>query len=177
MLPPVPTTVSVPLVIPVVQIKSAEKDVTPVCTTTSVERRSSAVMTNASVTGPYVHVRPTSIVTLASSAIHIIRTLLYIYFVLLFLFVRLPVWCWRGLLWGSLLVDVWLERRVYCRRNYRYNYLLCHHHFYCILLLLCLFPVLPLSYSHCCSRHPTAATTVRLNSHDDDAASTSSSAA
>ena len=73
---------------------------------------------------------------------------------------------------------VCLGRWVYCRRYYRYNYLLRHHHLHRILLLLCLLPVLPLSYTRCCGRHPTALSTLRLNSYPcgDDAASTGSSA-
>ena len=75
-------------------------------------------------------------------------------------------------------IILWLEWRSYCRRYYWHNYILRHHHFHCVLSLLCLLPVLPLSYIRYCGRHrPTATTTNGLNSHTlDDATSTSSSA-
>ena len=71
---------------------------------------------------------------------------------------------------------LWLERWSYCRRYYRHDYLLGHHHFHRILLLLCLLSVLPLSYTRYCGRHRPTATTNGLNPHDDDATSTCSSA-
>lgn len=64
MLTPVPTTASVPSVSPVVQITSAEKDVTSVRMTPSAERASSAVTANASVVILLVPVRPTTSVIL-----------------------------------------------------------------------------------------------------------------
>ena len=68
-LPTVLTTVIVPIVSPVVQIKSVERDVTTVCTTTSVERTSNAVMGNVSAVSLHVRVRTTTNVTLANSAV------------------------------------------------------------------------------------------------------------
>ena len=62
-LPTVLTTVIVPIVSPVVQIKSVERDVTTVCTTTSVERTSNAVMGNVSAVSLHVRVRTTTNVT------------------------------------------------------------------------------------------------------------------
>ena len=44
-----PTVAIVPSVSPVVQIKSVDRDVSTVRTTTSVERKNNAVITNASV--------------------------------------------------------------------------------------------------------------------------------
>ena len=75
-------------------------------------------------------------------------------------------------------IFVCFGRWIYCRRCYQYNILLRHHHSHCILLLLYLLPVLPLWYTRCCGRHPTALSTVRIKSclYDDDAASTNSSA-
>ena len=66
-----------------------------------------------------------------------------------------------------------MERRSYCRRSYRHDYLLRHHNFLRILLLLRLLPVLPLSYTQ---YRPTVTTTNRLRLHNDDATSTCSSA-
>ncbi|PFX12933.1 hypothetical protein AWC38_SpisGene23040 [Stylophora pistillata] len=69
-LPTVPATVIVPTVSLVVQrIKSAEKDVTSVHTTTSAERASNAVIANASVFGLLASVHTTSNVDRASSAV------------------------------------------------------------------------------------------------------------
>ena len=68
-LPIVLTTVIVPIVSPVVQIKSVERDVTSVCTTTSVERTSNAVMGNVSAVSLHVRVCTTTNVTLANSAV------------------------------------------------------------------------------------------------------------
>ena len=62
-LPTVLTTVIVPIVSPVVQIKSVERDVTSVCTNTSVERTSNAVMGNVSAVSLHVRVRTTTNVT------------------------------------------------------------------------------------------------------------------
>lgn len=64
MLTPVPTTAVVPTVSPVVQIKSAERDVTSVRMTPSAERASSAVTANVSVVILLVPVRPTTSVIL-----------------------------------------------------------------------------------------------------------------
>ena len=80
-------------------------------------------------------------------------------------------------MWRSLFLILWLEWWSYCRGCYRHNYFLCHHDFHRILLLLCLLPVLPVSYTRHCGRHrPTATTTNGLNPHDDDATSMCSSA-
>ena len=68
LLPAATTTVIVPSVCPVVQIKSVDRGVT-VCTTTSVELTGNAVITNASVVRPLVPVLTTTSVTLASSAV------------------------------------------------------------------------------------------------------------
>ena len=68
-LPTVLTTVIVSIVSPVVKIKSVERDVTTVCTTTSVERTSNAVMGNVSAVSLHVRVRTTTNVTLANSAV------------------------------------------------------------------------------------------------------------
>ena len=152
------------------------------CTSTGVERMSNAVITNAPVVRPLVPVLTTTSVKLASSAVianasvvrllapvpYGVRLLMWIEReVLLLLYVRLRLWHWRRLLWGSLFVIIlWLEWRSYCRRYYRHNYILRHHHFHCVLSLLCLLPVLPLSYTRYCGRHrPTATTTNGLNSH------------
>ena len=64
-----PTVAIVPSVSPVVQIKSVDRDVSTVRTTTSVERKNNAVITNASVVSQVVPVRTTSNVTLASNAV------------------------------------------------------------------------------------------------------------
>ena len=69
MLPAVPGKAIVPLVSPVVQMESVERDVTTVRPTASVGRTNNAVITNASVVGPLVPVRPPSIVALVSSAV------------------------------------------------------------------------------------------------------------
>ena len=69
LLPTVTTTAIVPSVCPVVQIKSEDRHVTTVRTTTLVERTSNSVITNASVIRPPVPVRTTTSVTLASSAV------------------------------------------------------------------------------------------------------------
>ena len=69
MLPTVLTTVIVPIVSPVVQIKSVERDVTTVCTTTSVERTSNAVMGNVSAVSLHVRVRTTTNVDRARNAV------------------------------------------------------------------------------------------------------------
>ena len=69
MLPAVPGKAIVPLVSPVVQMESVERDVTTVRTTASVGRTNNAVITNASVVCPLVPVRPPSIVALVSSAV------------------------------------------------------------------------------------------------------------
>ena len=69
MLPTVLTTVIVPIVSPVVQIKSVERDVTTVCTTTSVERTRNAAMGNVSAVSLHVRVRTTTNVPLANSAV------------------------------------------------------------------------------------------------------------
>lgn len=80
--------------------------------------------------------------------------------------------CWGG----NVSVALWLER-CYCRRYYLYNYIIWHRHFHRILLLLCFLSVLPLSYTRYCVRNGlTAGTANALSAHDDDAASTSSSA-
>ena len=63
-LPTVLTTVIVPSVSPVVQIKSVERDVTTVRTTTSVERTSNAVIGNVSAVSLHVRVRTTISVAL-----------------------------------------------------------------------------------------------------------------
>ena len=67
---------------------------------------------------------------------------------------------------------------IHCRLCHWYNNFLRHNHFHCILLLLCLLPILPLSYNRHCGRHPTASSTLRIKSYpyDNDAANTSSSA-
>ena len=64
MLPAVPGKAIVPLVSPVVQMESVERDVTTVRTTASVGRTNNAVITNASVVRLLVTVRTTPIVTL-----------------------------------------------------------------------------------------------------------------
>ena len=64
-----PTVAIVPSVSPVVQIKSVDRDVSTVRTTTSVERKNNAVITNASVVSQVVPVRTTPNVTLASNAV------------------------------------------------------------------------------------------------------------
>ena len=69
MLPAVPGKAIVPLVSPVVQMESVERDVTTVRPTASVGRTNNAVITNASVVCPLVPVRPPSIVALVSSAV------------------------------------------------------------------------------------------------------------
>ena len=69
MLPAVPGKAIVPLVSPVVQMESVERDVTTVRTTASVGRTNNAVITNASAFSPLVPVRPPSIVALVSSAV------------------------------------------------------------------------------------------------------------
>ena len=69
MLPTVPSKAIVPIVSPVVQMESVERDVTTVRPTASVGRTNNAVITNASVVGPLVPVRPPSIVALVSSAV------------------------------------------------------------------------------------------------------------
>ena len=64
------TTVTiVPSVSPVVQIKSVDRDVTIVRTTTSVGRKSNAVITNASVVSQFAPVPTTFNATLASNAV------------------------------------------------------------------------------------------------------------
>ena len=117
----------------------------PARTTTNVDRARNAVIANALVVRLLVPVRPTTSVTVESIAVEE--------------FVRRTV--------------LWLERRSYCRRNYRHDFLLRHRNFHRILLLLRLLPVLPLSYTQC---RPTATTTNRLRLHNDDATSTCSSA-
>ena len=69
MLPAVPGKAIVPLVSPVVQMESVERDVTTVRPTASVGRTNNAVITNASVVCPLVPVRPPTIVALVSSAV------------------------------------------------------------------------------------------------------------
>ena len=69
MLPTVPSKAIVPIVSPVVQMESVERNVPTVRTTASVGRTSNAVMTNASAFSPLVPVRPPSIVALMSSAV------------------------------------------------------------------------------------------------------------
>ena len=69
MLPAVPGKAIVPLVSPVVQMESVERDVTTVRTTASVGRTNNAVITNASVVCPLVPVLPPTIVALVSSAV------------------------------------------------------------------------------------------------------------
>ena len=64
-----PTVVIVPSVSPVVQIKSVDRDVTIVRTTTSVGRKSNAVITNASVVSQFASVPTTFNATLASNAV------------------------------------------------------------------------------------------------------------
>ena len=64
-----PTVVIVPSVSPVVQIKSVDRDVTIVRTTTSVGRKSNAVITNASVVSQFAPVPTTFNATLASNAV------------------------------------------------------------------------------------------------------------
>ena len=64
-----PTVVIVPSVSPVVQIKSVDRDVTIVRTTTSVGRKSNAVITNASVVSQFSPVPTTFNATLASNAV------------------------------------------------------------------------------------------------------------
>ena len=59
-LPTVTTTAIVSSVSPVVQIKSVDRDVTTVRTTTGVERMSNAVITNAPVVRPLVPVLTTT---------------------------------------------------------------------------------------------------------------------
>ena len=68
-LPTVTTTAIVSSVSPVVQIKSVDRDVTTVRTSTGVERMSNAVITNAPVVRPLVPVLTTTSVKLASSAV------------------------------------------------------------------------------------------------------------
>ena len=63
-LPTVLTTVIVPSVSPVVQIKSVERDVTTVRTTTNVGRTSNAVIGNVSAVSLHVRVRTTTSVAL-----------------------------------------------------------------------------------------------------------------
>ena len=69
MLPAVPGKAIVPIVSPVVQMESVERDVTTVRPTASVGRTNNAVITNASVVCPLVPVRPPTIVALVSSAV------------------------------------------------------------------------------------------------------------
>ena len=69
MLPTVPSKAIVPMVSPVVQMESVERNVPTVRTTASVGRTNNAVMTNASAFSPLVPVRPPSIVALMSSAV------------------------------------------------------------------------------------------------------------
>lgn len=60
----------------------------------------------------------------------------------------------------------------HCRRCNWYHNLLRHHHFHRILLLLCLLPVLPLSYTWDCDRdwRPTAVSANRNYKHQHDTA-------
>ena len=69
MLPTVPSKAIVPMVSPVVQMESVERNVPTVRTTASVGRTNNAVITNASAFSPLVPVRPPSIVALMSSAV------------------------------------------------------------------------------------------------------------
>ena len=64
-----PTVAIVPSVSPVVQIKSVDRDVTIVRMTTSVGRKSNAVITNASVVSQFAPVPTTFNATLASNAV------------------------------------------------------------------------------------------------------------
>ena len=68
-LPTVTTTAIVTTVSPVVQIKSVDRNVTTVRTTTSVEQMSNAVITNVPVVHPLLPVFTTTSVKLASSAV------------------------------------------------------------------------------------------------------------
>ena len=77
-LPTVLTTVIVPIVSPAVQIKSVERDVTTVCTTTSVERTSNAVMGNVSAVSLHVRVRTTTNVDRARNAVKANVSIVYL---------------------------------------------------------------------------------------------------
>ena len=69
MLPTVPSKAIVPMVSPVVQMESVERNVPTVRTTASVGRTNNAVITNASVVCPLDPVLPPTIVALVSSAV------------------------------------------------------------------------------------------------------------
>ena len=58
--------------------------------------------------------------------------------VLLFLYVWLPVWHWRGMLSGSVSVKLWFEQRNYCRY---------YHQQYCLFA----FVICTVSYLYCAS--------------------------
>ena len=61
-------------------------------------------------------------------------------FFVLFLYVWLLMWHWRGMLSGRVSVKLWCEQRNYCRYYHQQYCLLRLRHLHCILPLLCFLP-------------------------------------